>query len=94
MCVGLAASVLVSCLLTTPQAYGQATSGPERVTLDEAIQMALQHNHNIIAARTTIEQSLDMEVTANLQPNPSLFTDWEYCRSVRRPSKIQTSTRE
>lgn len=40
--------------------------------------MALQHNHNIIAARTTIEQSQDLEVTANLRPNPSVFTDWEY----------------
>ena len=59
-------------------AFCQATHGPVRITLDEAIQMALQHNHNIIAARTTIEQSLDTEVTANLRPNPFLFTDWEY----------------
>jgi cobalt-zinc-cadmium efflux system outer membrane protein len=40
--------------------------------------MALQHNHNIIAARTAIDQSLAMEVTANLRPNPSLFVDWDY----------------
>jgi cobalt-zinc-cadmium efflux system outer membrane protein len=40
--------------------------------------MALQHNHNMIAARTAIEQSIDMEVTANLRPNPTLFVDWEY----------------
>jgi cobalt-zinc-cadmium efflux system outer membrane protein len=40
--------------------------------------MALQHNHNMIAARTAIDQSLDLEITANLRPNPSLFTDWEY----------------
>jgi cobalt-zinc-cadmium efflux system outer membrane protein len=46
--------------------------------MDEAIQMALQHNHNVIAARTAIDQSLAMEVTANLRPNPTLFTDWEY----------------
>ena len=78
ICAGVAACAVVSCMLTTPPAYGQATSGPVRITLDEAIQMALQHNHNIIAARTTIEQSQDMEVTANLRPNPSLFTDWEY----------------
>ncbi len=65
-------------LLTTTPAFGQATSGPVRITLDEAIQMALQHNHNIIAARTAIEQSIDMEVTANLRPNPTLFVDWEY----------------
>jgi cobalt-zinc-cadmium efflux system outer membrane protein len=75
---GLAACAVVSCMLTTPPAYGQTTKGPVRITLDEAIQMALLHNHSIIAARTTIEQSQDMEVTANLRPNPTLFTDWEY----------------
>jgi cobalt-zinc-cadmium efflux system outer membrane protein len=32
----------------------------------------------MIAARTAIEQSLAMEVTAHLRPNPSLFVDWEY----------------
>jgi cobalt-zinc-cadmium efflux system outer membrane protein len=58
--------------------FAQATAGPVRITLDEAVQMALQHNHNIIAARTAIDQSLAMEVTANLRPNPSLFVDWDY----------------
>jgi cobalt-zinc-cadmium efflux system outer membrane protein len=77
-CAGLAACIVVCCILIAPPAFGQATSGPVRITLDEAIQMALQHNHNIIAARTAIEQSQDMEVTANLRPNPLLFTDWEY----------------
>jgi cobalt-zinc-cadmium efflux system outer membrane protein len=65
-------------MLTPHPAFGQAPSGPVRITLDEAVQMALQHNHNMIAARTAIDQSLDMEVTANLRPNPSLFADWEY----------------
>jgi len=74
----LAACALVSCFLATPSAYGQSIPGPVRITLDEAIQMALQHNHNMIAARTAIDQSLDLEVTANLRPNPVLFTDWEY----------------
>jgi len=30
-----------------------------------------------LAARTAIEQSEVEETTANLRPNPSLFTDWE-----------------
>jgi outer membrane protein, heavy metal efflux system len=72
------ACVVFVCSGRTNPAFAQATSGPVRITLDEAIQMALQHNHNIIAARTAIEQSQDMEVTANLRPNPTLFTDWEY----------------
>jgi cobalt-zinc-cadmium efflux system outer membrane protein len=49
-----------------------------RVTLDEAIQMALKHNHNLLAARTTIQQSEAEETTANLRPNPVLFSDWDY----------------
>jgi len=58
-------------------ALGQAT-GPIRITLDEAIRMALQHNHALLAARTTVQQSQAEETTANLRPNPSLFADWEY----------------
>jgi len=48
------------------------------VSLDDAIQMALQHNHALLAARTTIQQSQAEEITANLRPNPNLFSDWEY----------------
>jgi cobalt-zinc-cadmium efflux system outer membrane protein len=83
---GLAACVVLSYLLAANPAFGQATQGPVRITLDEAIQMALQHNHNIIAARTAIDQSLAMEVTANLRPNPALFTDWEYL-PLNNPAK-------
>jgi outer membrane protein, heavy metal efflux system len=62
-------------------AFAQATSppssvqGPVKITLDDAIQMALAHNHALLAARTTIQQSEDEEVTANLRPNPVLLGD-------------------
>jgi cobalt-zinc-cadmium efflux system outer membrane protein len=46
---------------------------PLRITLDEAIQLALQHNHNLLAARTTIQQSQAGEITANVRPNPVLL---------------------
>ena len=49
-----------------------------KITLDEAIQLALQHNHNLLAARTTIQQNQAQEITANLRPNPDLFVDWDY----------------
>src|SRR6202046_3599964 len=52
--------------------------GPVRITLDEAIQMALSHSHSLLAARTTIDQSEAEEITANLRPNPTLFADWDY----------------
>ena len=46
--------------------------GAVRISLDDAIQMALQHNHSLLAARTTIQQSEAQEITANLRPNPVL----------------------
>jgi cobalt-zinc-cadmium efflux system outer membrane protein len=52
--------------------------GPVKITLDEATQMALEHNHDLLAARTTIQQSEAEEITANLRPNPVFFTDWDY----------------
>lgn len=33
--------------------------GAVRISMDQAIQMALEHNHNLKAARTTIQQSQD-----------------------------------
>ena len=56
-------------------AFGQ---GPVKITLDDAIRLALEHNHNLLAARTTIQQSEAQEITANLKPNPVFFADWEY----------------
>jgi len=67
-----------TCFLLANSAFGQAAQGSVRITLDEAIQMALQHNHTLLAARSMIQQSEAQEITANLRPNPTLFTDWEY----------------
>ena len=64
--------------LFSHSAPGQTPQGPSAVTLDQAIQMALQHNRTLLAARTTVQQSEAQEITANLRPNPTLFTDWEY----------------
>lgn len=61
--------------------------GPIRITMDEAIQLALQHNHNLLAARTAIEQSKDLETTANFRPNPVLFADWEYLPLFGSPAR-------
>ncbi len=74
-----AAVILLAMLahMQTSPAFGQS-AGPTSITLDEAIQMALQHNHNLLAARTTIQQSEADEKAANVRPNPSLFADWEY----------------
>ena len=54
------------------------TPGTQLITLDQAIQMALQHNHNLLAARTTIQQNEAEEITANLRPNPVLLGDSQF----------------
>ena len=51
------------------------TQGPVKITLDEAIQTALAHNHTLLATRTTIQQNEAQETTANLRPNPVLLGD-------------------
>jgi hypothetical protein len=57
--------VAFTCTLGASLAFAQAPT-PTKVTLDEAIQMAVLHNHTLLAARTTIQQSQAEETTANL----------------------------
>lgn len=75
-CLHLVMAAMLVCTIASP-ASCQAT-GPTSITLDDAIQTALRHNHNLLAARTTIQQNEAEETAANLRPNPSLFADWEY----------------
>ena len=64
---------------TPPQAQALAQSQTAvKISLDDAIQMALQHNHTLLAARTTIQQSEAEETTANLRPNPVLLGDAQF----------------
>jgi cobalt-zinc-cadmium efflux system outer membrane protein len=68
--------------LAALRAAGQAATPPQslpaRVTLDEAIDMALKHNHSLQAARTTILQNQAEEITANLRPNPTVLGDAQF----------------
>jgi cobalt-zinc-cadmium efflux system outer membrane protein len=52
--------------------------GAQLITLDQAIQMALERNHNLLAARTTIQQNEAEEITANLRPDPVLLGDSQF----------------
>jgi outer membrane protein, heavy metal efflux system len=54
------------------------TPGVVKITLDDAVQLALAHNHTLLAERTTIEQSEAEETTANLRPNPVLLGDMQF----------------
>jgi cobalt-zinc-cadmium efflux system outer membrane protein len=61
-----------------PQALAQNNHASVKITLDEAIQMALAHNHALLAARSTIQQSQAEEITANLRPDPVLLGDSQF----------------
>jgi cobalt-zinc-cadmium efflux system outer membrane protein len=68
--------IVLICVLFAGLTYGQSPA--LRITIDQAIRMALQHNHTLLAQRTTVHQSESQEITANNRPNPIFFADWEY----------------
>ena len=68
-------SALLAVLSVAGLAFAQSVQSPIRITLDQAIQLALAHNHALLAARTTISQSQAEEITANLRPNPVFGAD-------------------
>ncbi|HEY4899526.1 MAG TPA: TolC family protein [Terriglobales bacterium] len=71
--IGLAA--LTCLLLLVPALVGQ---NPTLITLDQAINLALAHNHSLKATRTLILQNQAQEITANLRPNPTLNFDSQF----------------
>src|SRR5258708_5933258 len=56
----------------------QNPSASAHITLDDALRLALQHNHALLALRSTIVQSQAQEITANLRPNPTLAWDAQF----------------
>jgi outer membrane protein, heavy metal efflux system len=62
----LAALAIMACRYSFAQ-------GASQITLDQAIQLALEHNHALRATRTQIQQNQAQEVTASIRPNP-VFT--------------------
>ncbi len=63
--------------------------GPTMITLDQAIDLALAHNHALKATRTLILQNQAQEITANLRPNPTLNFDSQFL-PVFSPSNFNT----
>jgi outer membrane protein, heavy metal efflux system len=71
-----------------PQAQTLAKNpGAVTISLDDAIQMALQHNHSLMAARTVIQQDQAEETTANLRPNPVVLGDSQFL-PIFQPSQF------
>jgi cobalt-zinc-cadmium efflux system outer membrane protein len=56
-------------------AAGQVTT---LISLDQAIDLALAHNHSLKATRTLILQNQAQEITANLRPNPTFGVDTQF----------------
>ena len=83
-----APAVLVGVLVLSGTASGQA---PVRITLEEAVQLAIAHNHSLKAARTTIPQSQALEITANLRPNPVLLADAQFI-PIFSPNQLNADT--
>lgn len=61
-----------------PPSAGSQSSAPSRITLEDALRLAQQHNHALLALRSTILQNEAMETTANLRPNPTLAWDAQF----------------
>jgi cobalt-zinc-cadmium efflux system outer membrane protein len=78
--VALNAFTLLICVRVAAQgaAQGAPQTPTARVTLDQAIDLAIQHNHSLQAARTLILQNRAQEITANLRPNPVFLIDEQY----------------
>ena len=74
-CLRTFAPTAMSFLLLVAAGSGQNTT---LISLDQAIDLALAHNHSIKATRTLILQNQAQEITANLRPNPTLGVDSQF----------------
>jgi len=64
--------------LANPPRADTTQPPPVRITLDDAIRLAVQHDHALQAARSTILQNQAQEITANLRPNPVISWDTQF----------------
>ena len=69
-------AVLAAIVVLAGAATGQQS--PTLLSLDQAIDLALTHNHALKATRTLILQNQAQEITANLRPNPTFGADSQF----------------
>jgi cobalt-zinc-cadmium efflux system outer membrane protein len=72
----LSIALIAACVLLA--AVGAAAQAATMVTLDQAVDFALAHNHSLLAQRTLILQNQAQEITANLRPNPTFDFDSQF----------------
>jgi outer membrane protein, heavy metal efflux system len=97
--MALAAALLILPRLVTAQQSAAPAAPPsntvpqgnfKRITLEDAIRMSLLHNHALQALRSTIQQSMAEEITANLRPNPVLGLDAQFL-PIFQPSEFNSN---
>ena len=74
-CFRIFAPIAMFFLLLVGASNGQNTM---LISLDQAIDLALAHNHSLKATRTLILQNQAQEITANLRPNPTFGADSQF----------------
>lgn len=72
-------------------ARAQQAPPASRVDLEQAIQLAIKHNHALKAAENTIQQSEAEEVTAAIRPNP-VFTYDDLYVPIFSPNQLNSAT--
>lgn len=86
----LVSSILVAGLVLAVRVYGQSQAAV-KIDLDQAIQLAMDHNHALKAARTLIDQNRAQEITAAIRPNP-VFTYDDLFIPIFDPGQLNSST--
>jgi cobalt-zinc-cadmium efflux system outer membrane protein len=72
-------------------ASAQQAPPHSRIDLDQAIQLAVAHNHALKAAQSLIPQSQAQEITAAIRPNP-VFTYDDLYVPIFSPAQLNSST--
>jgi cobalt-zinc-cadmium efflux system outer membrane protein len=72
-------------------ASAQQAPPHSRIDLDQAIQLALAHNHALKAAQSLIPQNQAQEITAAIRPNPVFSYDDLYV-PIFSPSQLNSAT--
>ena len=87
----IAGIVLLGWAAWSIEMSAQQSSKPSRVDLDQAIQLALAHNHALKAAQSQIPQNQAQEITAAIRPNP-VFTYDDLYVPIFSPGQLNSST--
>ncbi len=86
-----AAIFLLSWTAGSVPASAQQARPLSRIDLDQAIELAIQHNHTLKAEENTVQQSEADEITAAIRPNP-VFTYDDLYVPLFSPGQLNTTT--